>query len=108
MIAPQATRSRMLEVLDSKKMPVLPVETPYLISSLSDETLNFNQLSKVIERFPTIAARLIALANSAWSAPISPIYSLEESCTRLGLSVVKSDSVNEHITQSYVGGFLMK
>ena len=82
-----------LNALDSKRLPVLPPGTPYLLKSLTDESMDFHRLSLTIERFPTIAARLIALANSAWSSPVSPVTSLEAACARLGFSVVRSTSI---------------
>ena len=52
-----------LNRLDSKRLPVLPPGVPYLLKNLTDESMDFHQLSLTIERFPTIAARLIALAK---------------------------------------------
>lgn len=82
-----------LEKLNSTKIPVLSPGTPALLESLGDDTLNFDETAKLIEQFPGIAARLIALANSAWSAPVKEITSLEMACSRLGLNVVKSLSI---------------
>lgn len=83
----------LLDRLSGRHVPVLPPGAPRLLKSLADEDIDFKELARVIERFPTIAGRLIALANSAWSAPLSPIGSLEMACSRLGLGVVKSTSI---------------
>jgi len=63
-------------------------------TSLSDEDLSFQRLAAVIANFPSIAARLIFLANSAWAAPVGEITSLEKACIKLGLSLVKSVSIS--------------
>ncbi len=82
-----------LTQLSSQHLPVLPHGAQKLLASLNDESLDFAQLTEVLENFPTIVARLISLANSAWSAPRSEITSLPMACSRLGLNVVRSTSI---------------
>jgi len=82
-----------LELLDTEQLPVLPPGAPHLLQTLTDESMDFQRVAQVIQRFPTIAARLIRLANSAWSAPVSPVTSLEGACARLGFGVVRSTSI---------------
>jgi len=82
-----------LQRLNFKHIPVLPPGAPHLLKSLTDDSISFIDLAGVIERYPTIAARLISLANSAWSSPVSEITSLENACSRLGFDVVRSASI---------------
>ena len=82
-----------LQRLDFKHIPVLPPGAPHLLKSLTDDSISFIDLAGVIERYPTIAARLISLANSAWSSPVSEITTLENACSRLGFDVVRSASI---------------
>ena len=82
-----------LQRLNFKHIPVLPPGAPHLLKSLTDDSISFIELAGVIERYPTIAARLISLANSAWSSPVSEITSLENACSRLGFDVVRSASI---------------
>jgi len=79
--------------LSFKQIPVLPAGASNLLKTLTDDSINFDELAGVLEQFPSIAARLIALANSPWSSPISPISSLEMACSRLGFDVVRSTSI---------------
>jgi len=79
--------------LNFKHIPVLPPGAPHLLKSLTDDSISFVELAGVIERYPTIAARLISLANSAWSSPVSEITSLDNACSRLGFDVVRSASI---------------
>ncbi len=88
----QAETSRLGE-LSSLRLPTLATGTPYLLKSLTNENIGFVELASTVEKFPSIAAKLISLANSAWSAPASPITSLETTCSRLGLGVVRSTSI---------------
>ncbi len=83
----------LLDRLGRGRLPVLPANTPVLLRALSNEQLDFREIAAVIEQFPTLAGRLIALANSAWSSPAETILSVEQACARLGLSVVRSSSL---------------
>jgi len=82
-----------LEQLNFKHIPVLPPGAPHLLKSLTDDSISFVELAGVIERYPTIAARLISLSNSAWSSPVTEITSLDHACSRLGFDVVRSASI---------------
>ena len=82
-----------LDRLNSRQVPVLPKGAPYLLNSVTDENISFIELAQIVERFPTIAGQLIALANSAWSSPVNTISSLVMACSRLGFDVVRSTSI---------------
>ena len=83
------------------RIPVLPPGAPFLLHALADDNLGFAEIARTIEKVPSVAARLLALANSAWSAPISPITSIEAACSRLGLQVVRSASVALAVSQPF-------
>lgn len=76
------------------RLPEQPSALPYLLQALSDNDIDYHELAAVMERFPSIAARLIFLANSAWSAPRTPIASLEPACIKLGLRLVRPVSIS--------------
>lgn len=88
-----AKHPNILNQLNYKKLPTLSAGVLNLLTSLNDASIDIPQLTLTLERFPTIAARLIALANSVWSSPASEISSLEMACIRLGYNVVKSTSI---------------
>jgi len=92
-MASERVGSAILERLSSRQIPVLPSSVPHLLKSLTDENIDFVRLTQIIERFPTIAGRLIALVNSAWSSPVDTITSLKTACSRLGFDVVRSTSI---------------
>ncbi|MCP4996368.1 MAG: HDOD domain-containing protein, partial [Gammaproteobacteria bacterium] len=87
--------------LDESRLPVLPAGIPYLLTVLTDEEIAINELARILERFPTIVARLIALANSAWSSPASDVTSLEMACARLGFNIIRSVSIALAIAQPF-------
>ena len=84
------------------KLPSLAKNIHVLLQSLADDNLNSKQLAEVIKHYPDISARLIFIANSSWSAPISPINNLEQTCSRLGTLMVKSISIAISIASSFV------
>ena len=83
------------------QLPSLAKNIHVLMQSLADNELNYQQLAKVLIHYPEITARLIFLANSSWSAPVSPVISIEQACSRLGTSVVKSISIAISIASTF-------
>ena len=74
-------------------VPVLPLGSAELFSMLGDPESSFDEIVSTLQNFPTVVARLIALANSPWSSPAAPVISLEAAVSRLGLGIVRSISV---------------
>lgn len=87
------TNNDLASRLNTENIPVLPSGVFDLFKTLTDDSICFNDLAAILEKFPSIAARLIAVANSPWSSPISPVTSLEMACSRLGFDVVRSTSI---------------
>lgn len=87
--------------MSADRVPVLPPGVPYLIQALNDDSLGFREIAEVVERLPSIAARLLALANSAWSSPASPVLALDAACSRLGLQVVRTASIALAVSQPF-------
>lgn len=82
-----------LESFKFSHLPILPAGVPELISAISNEENTSSDLANIIERFPSIAARLIMLANSAWSSPTAPVNDLITACSRLGFNVIRNVSI---------------
>ena len=72
------------------RVPVLPASVDRLLHAINDESLGYAEIARVIGESPSIALRVLGLANSAWSAPVTPIASLDMACGRLGLGVIRS------------------
>ena len=83
-----------LEALTLKRpVPVLPRGTTELFVALGDPALSFDVLTERLAVFPSIVARLLALANSPWSSPVAPVATLDDAVSRLGLDIVRSVAV---------------
>lgn len=80
-------------ITDSKRIPNLPNQVKHLLQAFINEDLSLRELAKIINDHPSIAARLIALANSAWAAPTTPVNSVDRACVQLGLTIVRSVSI---------------
>ncbi len=80
-------------LLLDQPLPVLPPGADYLLRALSDENMGFADLAEAIEKFPSIAFRVLAVANSVWSSPASQIARLDQACARLGFKVVRSIAI---------------
>ncbi|AKH20449.1 HDOD domain-containing protein [Sedimenticola thiotaurini] len=77
--------------LQVRYLPPLSPTAAQLLEALSDEDVDLKALSAIIKRDPGLAARIVGLANSAYFAQPSPVYSVEEAIIRvLGLDLVKS------------------
>lgn len=87
------TNATQIYQLSMLRLPTLPTGTTFLMKSLMDPEIEFIEMAGVIEKFPSIAGKLISLANSVWSAPVCEITSLEAACSRLGFGVVRSTSI---------------
>lgn len=83
------------------RLPSLTKNIHILMHELTNNELNFQQLANIIMHYPEISARLIFLVNSPWSAPVHPISSIEQACSRLGASTVKSISIAMSIASSF-------
>lgn len=81
------------KIVACKGVPNLPKQTHRLLRAFDNEDLDHHNLVNIIFDHPAIAARLIALANSVWANPTTPVNSIERACANLGLTVVRSLSI---------------
>ena len=72
------------------ELPLLPQVLVKLMQLDSASDDYFDEFEKLVKEDPTFAVRVIALANSASSAPVSPITSIRDAITRMGASTISS------------------
>jgi HD-like signal output (HDOD) protein len=96
--APAAVRTSGLE---GPILPTLPPGLPYLLTALGGDGIGPQELAHELQRFPSIAGRLIALANCAWVAPPRPVTGLSDACALLGLRVVRGVSIALSLTNTF-------
>ena len=89
------------EIEQENSLPVLPPGIANLFKTLANENITYDVVAKELERFPAIAIRVVATANSSWAAPAIPITSLRDSCARLGSQLVLSMAIALSVSQSF-------
>ncbi|NOQ94149.1 MAG: HDOD domain-containing protein [Methylophaga sp.] len=70
-------------------LPMLPTAVSELMSLSISDDLYFEKVKTLAEQDPTFTARLIKVANSAASAPISQITSISHAVSRIGTRQIK-------------------
>jgi len=74
---------------------------PHLLRTLSDSEIDFDELTVALQQFSSVTARLLAVANSAWAAPLAPVTNLHTACTHLGLRLVRSISISVIVSSPF-------
>ena len=79
------------QILMLKQLPPLSATAVRLLDILSNDNLSLTDLAGVISQDPTVTARILGVANSAYFGQATPIHTVEEAIIRvLGLNMVKS------------------
>ncbi len=89
------------EIEQEKNLPVLPPGILDLFKTLANDNITYDIVAEELEKFPTIALRVVATANSSWAAPSEPITSLRDCCARLGSQLVLSMAIALSVAQSF-------
>ena len=84
-----------LEIAKIKNLPPLPEVSIRIIAAVNDPDISINELVEVISLSPTLMARLLGLANSAYFGQAGQIKDLRIAIIQvLGLNLVKSFSLS--------------
>ena len=78
-----AVRSRVQT--DAIKLPMLPTVLAQVMTVVRDPRSNIDDLSKLIDRDPNLAAHALKMANSAGAGGVRKIGSIKEATSRLGM-----------------------
>ncbi len=81
-------------ISSSTQLPTAPSSLTALIGVMNDPDIDVKAISEAVARYPVIAARLVALANSAWSSPVESITNIDKACLHLGFGLVRSLSLS--------------
>ncbi len=82
-----------MEVQKQKELPTLSPNIERILSACEDYDINQGLLAEVLGESPTIAARLLGLANSAFFGQPGRVHSLSHAISVLGMVTVRSVSV---------------
>lgn len=83
--------SKIKDMLDSDEYepPILPEVAISLTQLANQPDVDFHQVERVVSRDPLVAAKIVAVANSAFYNRGQPVRSLGLAIARLGLSAVR-------------------
>ncbi len=86
----QTVDSSALRAMEAKidQLPLLPQVLVKLLQLSQESPDYFDQVEKLAEEDPAFAVRVVALANSASSAPAVPITSIKTAVTRMGSATI--------------------
>lgn len=83
-----------IEINKLKSIPPLPVQAQSILNCLSDPDISIEKLVAELEKSPSLTARLLGMANSAYFGFSGKVYTLQKAIISvLGLSLVKSLSL---------------
>ncbi|MEA3547292.1 MAG: HDOD domain-containing protein [Thermodesulfobacteriota bacterium] len=85
-------------------LPPLSVAAIKLIELASDDTSSANDLARVIDKDPALAARLLKLANNAFFRSISPVSTLKQAIVRIGFHQLRIMALSLSLRETFPMG----
>lgn len=83
----EKAREHLAEV---RKLPALPTTATEIVDSLADEFVTLEKVAEILERDPSITARILSLANSAYYGQSGNINTVREAIVRVvGLDLTR-------------------
>lgn len=90
------------EILSLEHLPPLTPIASRLLAVASDPDLEINELAAIIEQDPSLTARVLGLANSAFFGRVNPIFRVEHAIIRvLGLNLVRNLAISIALSGSF-------
>ncbi len=71
------------------KLPTLPQIAQDILNLINDDMVSVSRLESIIEKDPTISARILSVANSAFFGTGRPVTSVSNAIIRIGFNNVK-------------------
>ncbi len=81
------------EIERDSSLPILPPNISQLLNVLTNDDIRYTQLAAELEKFPSVAVKIVATANSPWASPTAPITTLQDSCSLIGVPLVRSIAI---------------
>lgn len=103
-----STQNALLTILvekinnDTLVLPTLPAIALKVRKAADDPDINLNQMGSVIEKDPSLSARMIRIANSAYMGRSVKVNSVSQAVTRIGLRQIKSIATALAMEQLFV------
>ena len=73
-----------------EQIPTLPIVSQQIMKLLNDEDVAINEITEVIEKDPSLAVKVLKVANSPFYGTMSNITSIDHALAILGLNEIKA------------------
>ena len=103
-----STQNALLTILSEKVnndtlvLPTLPAIALKVRKAADDPDINLNMMAEVIAKDPSLSARMIKIANSAYMGRSVKVESVNQAVTRIGLRQIKNISTALAMEQLFV------
>lgn len=103
-----STQNALLTILvekinnDTLVLPTLPAIALKVRKAADDPNINLNKMSEVVGQDPSLSARMVKIANSAYLGRTIKVTSTTQAVTRIGLSQVKNIATALAMEQLFV------
>ena len=103
-----STQNALLTILvekiknDTLVLPTLPAGALKVRKAADDPDINLNQMGDVIGQDPSLSARMIKIANSAYMGRAVKVTSISQAVTRIGLRQIKNIATALAMEQLFV------
>ena len=77
-------------IAELRALPPMPRIAREIMAALESDDLSYTQLGSIIEQDPTLTAKIMGIANSAYFARARPVCSLDQAIATTGLKRVKT------------------
>jgi putative nucleotidyltransferase with HDIG domain len=71
-------------------MPMLPSLVPHVMPLVTDKDASVLRIARVVSKEQVLATRVLRLANSAYSAPLHEITTINDAIVRIGTAAVRN------------------
>lgn len=89
MASTSQTRWTLEDLGGPETLPALPYVAHEILIATSSNDAHINDIAETLSREPGLAARIVAMANTAFFTRQRPLYSVEHAVMRLGLNRVR-------------------
>jgi HD-like signal output (HDOD) protein len=101
---PQKERLTSIKIEKDFEMPSTPVVLTKILGLIDGNEATARQLEEIILHDPSLSARILSLANSAFYAFRSEVRTISHATALLGLNLVKSLAIGVSIFESFTKG----
>jgi HD-like signal output (HDOD) protein len=101
---PQKVRRTKIKIDKDFEMPSIPAVLTKILGLIDGNQATARQLEEIILHDPSLSARILSLANSAFYAFRSEVKTISHAIALLGLNLVKSLAIGVSIFESFTVG----